>query len=141
MRKISEKGEREEGGQRNELLTWWCQKEYSWKRTFSEREQDAGKNWLYSHISEVATTGLDGLDEEATGSGVAVYSTDEILHWWLMGKINEVTHMVDNQPGQMFGVVEVLTLNILEENASKNNILPNQNIFNELLLRCLNFYS
>lgn len=70
-----------------------------------------------------------------------MYSTDEILHWWLMGKINEVTHMVDNQPGQMFGVVEVLTLNILEENASKNNILPNQNIFNELLLRCLNFYS
>lgn len=77
MRKISEKGER-------------------------KREETGRWKELSSHRSEVATTGLDGLDEEATGCRVAVYSTDEILHWWLVGKINEVTHMVDNQPGQMF---------------------------------------
>lgn len=28
-----------------------------------------------------------------------------------MGKADEVTHMVNNEPGQMLGVMEVLTLN------------------------------
>lgn len=51
-----------------------------------------------SYSSEVITAGLDGLDEEATSSGVAVDSTDEILHWGLMGKADEVTNVVDDQP-------------------------------------------
>lgn len=63
-----------------------------------------------SHSSEVVTARLDSLYEEATGSRVAVHSADEILHRRLMGKADEVTHMVDNQPGQMFRVMEVLTL-------------------------------
>lgn len=38
-----------------------------------------------THIGEIVTAGLDGLDEEATGGGVAVDGTDEVLHRGLMG--------------------------------------------------------
>lgn len=65
---------------------------------------------MKSHCVEVVTARLDGLDEEAAGSGVAVHSADEVLHWRLMGKADEVTHVVDNQPGQMLRVMQVLTL-------------------------------
>lgn len=65
---------------------------------------------MSSYSSEVVTAGLDGLDEEATGSRVAVDSTYEVLHWRLMGKADEVTNMIDNQPGEMLRVMEILTL-------------------------------
>lgn len=65
---------------------------------------------MQTHSSEVVTAGLDGLDEEAAGSRVAVNCADEILHRRLMGKVDEVTHVVDNQPSQMLRVVQVLTL-------------------------------
>lgn len=63
-----------------------------------------------THICEVVTAGLDGLDKESAGSGVSVHSANEVLHRRLMRKVNQVTHMVDNQPGQMLRVMEVLTL-------------------------------
>lgn len=65
---------------------------------------------IYSYRIKVVTARLNSLNEEAAGSGVAVDCTDEILHRRLMGKINEVTNMIHNQPGQMLGVVQVLTL-------------------------------
>lgn len=51
---------------------------------------------MLSHSSEVVTAGLDGLNEEATGSRVAVNGADEILNWRLMRKADEVTHVVDD---------------------------------------------
>lgn len=71
---------------------------------------------MSSYSSEVVTAGLDGLDEEATGSRVAVDSTYEVLHWRLMGKADEVTNMIDNQPGEMLRVMEILTLQRWEKN-------------------------
>lgn len=46
-----------------------------------------------------------------------------------MGKVDEITHMVDNQPGQMLRVVEVLTLETLKKKQkNKLNILKNTNV-------------
>lgn len=75
---------------------------------------------VWSHSAEVVTAGLDGLDEETTGSWVAVHSADEILHWRLMGQADEVTHMVDYQPGQMLWVMKVLTLLFQEKNQNEH---------------------
>lgn len=65
----------------------------------------------YTHRIEVVTAGLNSLNEEAACSRVAVNCTDKILYRRLMGKVNEVTNVVDNQPGQMLRIVQVLTLN------------------------------
>lgn len=65
---------------------------------------------MQTYSVEVIAARLDGLDEKATGSRVAVNCTDEILHWRLMGETDEILHVVDNQPGEVFRVVQVLTL-------------------------------
>lgn len=63
-----------------------------------------------SYSVEVIAARLDGLDEKATGSRVAVHCTDEILHWGLVGEADKILHVVDNQPGEVLRVVQVLTL-------------------------------
>lgn len=39
-------------------------------------------------------------------------SANEILNWRLMGEGDEVTHVIDNQPGQVLRVVKILALNV-----------------------------
>lgn len=39
-----------------------------------------------------------------------MHGTDEVLHRRLMGKVDEVTDVVYDQPGQVLRVVQVLTL-------------------------------
>lgn len=65
---------------------------------------------MRTYSVEVIATRLDGLDEKATGSRVAVHCTDEILHRRLVGETDEILHVVDNQPGEVLRVVQVLTL-------------------------------
>lgn len=65
---------------------------------------------MRTYGAEVIAARLDGLDEQATGSRVAVHCTDEILHWRLVGETDEILHVVDNQPGEVLRVVQVLTL-------------------------------
>lgn len=59
---------------------------------------------------EVFTTGLDSLDEQAAGCRVAMHGADEVLHGRLVGQADEVLDVVHDEPRQVLGVMQVLTL-------------------------------
>lgn len=63
-----------------------------------------------TYSREVLTAGLNRLDEKAAGGGVPVDSADEVLHGRLVGQADQVLDVVHNEPRQVLGVVQVLTL-------------------------------
>jgi hypothetical protein len=53
---------------------------------------------------------MDGLYKETAGGRVAMDGADKILHWGLVGQLDQVCHMVDDQPRQVLSITQVLTL-------------------------------
>lgn len=64
----------------------------------------------FTYSRKVVAAWLYGLYEESAGCRISVHSTDEILHWRLMGKTDQIAHMIHRQPRQMLRVMQVLTL-------------------------------
>lgn len=77
------------------------------RTALSKRRCDA---YTCTYSRKVVAAWLYGLYEESAGCWISVHSTDEILHWRLMGKTNQIAHMIYSQPRQMLRVMQVLTL-------------------------------
>lgn len=53
---------------------------------------------MNTYSGKIFTTRLNCLDEKATGGRIPMDSTDEVLHWRLMGKTDQILNVVYDKP-------------------------------------------